>query len=279
MNKIAPELYPATIEATLTYCVDDGTMPVNETKDATTKLPTYSGNFDDHLVPIHNGRSWDKPFNLEVHGFELAEHNTAVKDFLDVDEIKATYYPEMEALIKKHTGASRVVIFDHTVRLGDEDKRAENLLREPVLRVHNDYTEWSGPQRVRDILPDEADELLKNRFAVIQVWRPIQDVLLTNPLAFCDSRSLPFEDFIIAERRYPDRVGQTYQVNYNENHQWFYFPEMQRNEAVVFKVYDSAKDGRARFSAHTSFDDPMTPNGAPPRESIEIRTLAFFDPE
>ena len=279
MNKIAPEQYPATVEATLTYCVDDGTMPVNETKDATTKLPTYRGNFDDHLVPIHNGRSWDKPFNLDVHGFELTEHSTAMKDFMDVKEIESVYYPEIEALIKKQSGASRVVIFDHTVRLGDEDKRAENLLREPVLRVHNDYTEWSGPQRVRDILPDEADELLQNRFAVIQVWRPIQDMLLTNPLAFCDSRSLPFSDFIIAERRYPDRVGQTYQVNYNENHQWFYFPEMQRNEAVVFKVYDSAKDGRARFSAHTSFDDPMTPEGAPPRESIEIRTLAFFDPE
>ncbi len=276
MNQVVTE---RTVEATLTYCIDDGTMPVNETKNAITKMPTYSGKFDDHVMPIHNAREWDKPFNLDVHGFELVEHNTAVKDFLDPEEIKATYYPEIEELIKKHSGASRVVIFDHTVRTGNDEKREELLLREPVKRVHNDYTEWSGPQRVRDILPDEAEELLKNRFAVIQAWRPIQPVLYTNPLAICDARSLPEKDLIISERRYPDRVGQTYQIAHNDNHQWFYFPEMKREEAIVFKVFESEKDGRARFTAHTSFDDPLTPEGSPPRESIEIRTLAFFDPE
>lgn len=268
---------PGTVEATLTYCVDDGTMPVNETKDAVTKMPSYSGNFDQHVMPIHDGRNLSTPLNIEVHGFELAEHKTAMKDFLDTEELKSVYYPEIEALIKKHTGASRVVIFDHTIRVGDDDKRAKNLLREPVLRVHNDYTEWSGPQRVKDILPDEAEELLKKRFAIVQVWRPIQPVLQTNPLAFCDARSLPDSDLIIAERRYPDRIGQTYQVKHNRNHEWVYFPEMKRDEAIVFKVYDSEKDGRARFVPHTSFDDPTTPKGAPPRESIEIRTLAFFD--
>ncbi len=269
--------HPGTVEAALTYCVDDGTMPVNETADAKTKIPTYSGTFDDHIVPIHNARSWDRPFNLEVHGFELAEHKTQVKDFLDADEVKATYYPEIQKLVKQRSGASRVEIFDHTVRLGDDEKRAKNLLREPVLRVHNDYTEWSGPQRVKDVLPDEAEALLQKRFAIIQVWRPIQPVLQTNPLAICDARSLPEKDLIISERRYPDRVGQTYQIAYNDNHQWFYFPEMKRDEAIVFKVFDSEKDGRARFTAHTSFDDPTTPAGAPLRESIEIRTLAFFD--
>ncbi len=277
MNQMTSEQHPGTIEATLTYCVDDGTMPVNETKNAVTKMPTYSGNFDDHVMPIRNARQREIPLNLEVNGFELVEHNTAVKDFIDADEVKSTYYPEIEELVKKHTGASRVVIFDHTVRAGDDQKREENLLREPVLRVHNDYTEWSGPQRVRDILPNEAEELLKKRFAVIQVWRPIQPVLQTNPLAVCDARSLPTSDLIIAERRYPDRVGQTYQVKHNDNHEWFYFPEMKREEAIMFKVFDSEKDGRARFTAHTSFADPTTPEGAPPRESIEIRTLAFFD--
>ena len=44
----------------------------------------------------------------------------------------------------------------------------------------------------------------------------------------------------------------------------------------MFKVYDSRKDGRARWTAHTAFDDPTTPPNARPRESIEIRTLAFF---
>ena len=82
---------------------------------------------------------------------------------------------------------------------------------------------------------------------------------------------------IAAERRYPDRIGETYQISYNAAHDWYYFPNMRRDEALVFKVFDSKKDGCARFTAHTAFDDPTTPAGAPPRESIEIRTLAFFD--
>jgi hypothetical protein len=266
-----------SVEATLTYCVDDGRMPVNETKDIVTKMPAYSGNFDDHIMRIHNGRTSINTLNIEVNGFELIKHDTQVKNFIDVDEVKTTYYTEIEELIKRHTSAFKVVVFDHTVRTGDDDKRAEMHLREPVKRVHNDYTEWSGPQRVRDVLPEEADDLLKKRFAVIQVWRPTQPVLQTNPLAMCDARSLAETDLIIAERRYPDRVGQTYQIKHNKNHEWIYFPEMKQDEAVIFKVYDSAKDGRARFTPHTSFDDPTTPTGAEPRESIEIRTLAFFN--
>ena len=81
---------------------------------------------------------------------------------------------------------------------------------------------------------------------------------------------------LIAERRYPHRVGQTYRLKYNPRHRWFYFPQMRRDEALVFKVYDSEKDGRARFTPHTSFDDPGTPAGAPPRQSIEARALVFF---
>ena len=145
-----------------------------------------------------------------------------------------------------------------------------------MQRVHNDYTEWSGPQRLREILPDEADELLKRRFAIVQVWRPIRLPVESFPLAICDASSVKFSDFIISERRYPNRVGQTYSVKYNPDHKWYWFPRMRRDEALVFKVYDSLKDGRARWTAHTAFDDPTAPPNARPRESIEIRTLAFF---
>jgi len=79
------------------------------------------------------------------------------------------------------------------------------------------------------------------------------------------------------ERRYPDRVGEIYHLSYNADHRWFYFPDMQTDEAIVFKCYDSLKDGRARWSAHAAFDDPNSPLNAPARESIEMRTLAFFD--
>ncbi|MEE3000435.1 MAG: CmcJ/NvfI family oxidoreductase [Pseudomonadota bacterium] len=270
--------YPHQIKASLSYGIDDGVMPVNETKDMKTKIPSYTGNFDQRAVPISNGRQTPEKLNLESNGFELVEHNTKIKNFINGTNIESAYYSEIEELIKKHTDAWKVVIFDHTIRTGNEIKREKMLLREPVQRVHNDYTEWSGPQRVRDIIPGkEAEKLLKKRFAIIQVWRPIQPKIESNPLALCDAQSLNDKDLIITERRYPDRIGQTYQVKYNANHSWFYFPEMKKNEAIIFKVYDSEKDGRSRFTAHTSFEDPTTPDNALPRESIEVRALTFFN--
>jgi hypothetical protein len=174
------------------------------------------------------------------------------------------------------SGANRVVVFDHTLRSGDEAEREARLLREPVLSAHNDYTEWSGPNRVRELLPAEAEKLLERRFAIIQVWRAINRPIESNPLAIADARSIAPEDLLVAERRYPHRIGQTYRLKYNPAQRWYYFPRMRRDEALVFKVYDSEKDGRARFTPHTSFDDPSTPPGAPPRQSIEARALAFF---
>ena len=158
----------------------------------------------------------------------------------------------------------------------EDDARAALKIREPVKSVHNDYTEWSGPQRVRDLLPDDAEDLISRRFAIIQVWRAIREPIARDPLAIADGRSLAPKDFIAAERRFPDRVGEIYQFAYNPAHRWNYFPRMTRDEALVFKVYDSAKDGRARWGAHTSFDDPTSPTNAHPRESIELRAFAFF---
>jgi hypothetical protein len=167
-------------------------------------------------------------------------------------------------------------VFDHTLRTADDSDRAARKIREVVPRVHNDYTEWSGPDRVRDLLPDEADTLLKGHFAIIQVWRPIRHPVETFPLALCDAQTISPNDLIVTERRHPNRIGQTYSISYNPDHQWFWFPLQRREEAIVFKVYDSLTDGRARWSAHTAFDDPTSPPNARPRESIEIRTLAFF---
>jgi hypothetical protein len=225
---------------------------------------------------MRNGRPHAGEFALERHGFRFVRHDTKVKDFYDEAEIKRVYYPEMEALVKAESGCSRVVVFDHTLRTADDELREAKKIREVVRRVHNDYTEWSAPQRVRDLLPDEADELLRRRFAIIQVWRPIKHPVETFPLAICDARTLSPDNLVISERRYPNRVGQTYAITFDPAHVWYWFPRMRREEALVFKVYDSLKDGRARWTAHTAFDDPTTPPNARPRESIEIRTLAFF---
>jgi hypothetical protein len=226
-------------------------------------------------MPLLNGRVLAEKLSLDEQGFIFVEHRTRMKDFFDEDQLKTVYYPEIEELIRSQSGASRVVIFDHALRSGDESEREERLIRTPVLQAHNDYTEWSGPNRLREILPDEADELLKRRFAIIQVWRAINRPIQSNPLALADARSIAFEDLMVAERRYPHRVGQTYRLKYNPKHRWIYFPEMRRDEAIVFKVYDSDKN-RARFTAHTSFQDPATPPNAAPRQSIEMRAFAFF---
>jgi len=262
--------------AEIMYTVDSGEKLVNETFGPNNIRRRSSGAQEAKKVTIGDGRALAGELSLDRNGFVLVRHPTAVRDFFDAAELKAVYSPEIEQLVAELSGARRVVMFDHTLRSGDESEREARLIREPVLNAHNDYTEWSGPQRVRDLLPDEAEALLKKRFAIIQVWRAINQPIRANPLALADARSVAPDDLLIAERRYPNRVGQTYRLKYNPAHRWFYFPQLARDEAIVFKVYDSATDGRARFTPHTSFADPATPAGAPPRQSIEARALAFF---
>ena len=263
-----------SVEATLNYALNNGEKIVVQPVGGTSTEMRTTGSKDPHQVTIHNGRL--KDFSLERDGFRLVRHDTKVTDFFNEDEIRKTYYAEIEALIKAESGAKRVVVFDHTLRTADDADREARKIREVVPRVHNDYTEWSGPQRVRDLLPDEATDLLTKRFAIIQVWRPIRHPVESFPLAMCEAHSISPDDLVITERRHPTRIGQTYAITYNPAHRWYWFPLMRRDEAIVFKVYDSLKDGRARFSAHTAFDDPSSPPQARPRESIEIRTLAFF---
>ena len=262
------------MEAEITYTPDTGETLVNETFGPNNIRRRTSGAEERHTMSISDGRA--AQLSLDGNGFVLVEHRTAVKDFFDAEELKSLYYREVEELIKRISGAKRVVVFDHTLRSGNEAEREARLIREPVLSAHNDYTEWSGPQRVREIMGDEADAMLERRFAIIQVWRAIARPIESNPLAMADARSVEPADLLVAERRYPHRVGQTYRLKYNPQHRWYYFPRLRREEAIVFKVFDSQKDGRARFTPHTSFEDPSTPPGAAPRQSIEARALAFF---
>jgi len=270
------DVEPDTIEATLNYIVDDGSKVFTIVAAPGGSDTRSGGTPDPHRVAIHNGRPLAERFALERNGFRFVRHDTKVKDFYDEDEIARVYYPEMVELIKAESGAKRVVVFDHTLRTADSEMRESKKIRDVVSRVHNDYTEWSAPQRVRDILPDEAEELLQRRFAIIQTWRPIRHPVETNPLAMADAQTLAPDDMIVSERRAPGRIGQTYAIRYNPAHKWYWFPRMRREEAYVFKVFDSMKDGRARWTAHTAFEDPTTPPNARPRESIEIRTMAFF---
>ncbi|MEX2615741.1 MAG: CmcJ/NvfI family oxidoreductase [Alphaproteobacteria bacterium] len=264
------------VEGELHYIIGDGPSiryidwPEEAHKE---QLPQY----EPHKVRIENGRKAAEPFELQKHGFVFRQHRTAVKNFFDEQDVLNTYYPEIENLIRKESGASRVVVFDHTVRTTDSSHHAERWIRSTVKSVHNDYTERSAPQRVRDILPPaEADAALQRRFAIIQVWRGIQPVVESEPLAMCDGRSIPASGFIRNERRYRDRTGETYHIAHNPAHKWYYFPLMKIDEALVFKVYDSDASAGVQFTAHTSFTDPTSPPDAAPRESIEMRAFAFY---
>lgn len=233
-----------------------------------------------HEVAIHDGRAVAGELTLDGAGFQLVRHQSRVADFYDADEVRRVYYPEIEALVRRLTGAARVVVFDHNVRNKTRAERRSDGARLPVTFVHNDYTPKSGPQRVRDLLPAaEAEELLAHRFAVINVWRPIRGPVQDTPLAFCDARSMAPGDFVATDLIYADRVGEVYSVRHSAGHRWYYVPEMHADEAVLLKCYDSATDGRARFTAHSAFEHPAAPPDARPRESIEVRTLAFFPPE
>jgi hypothetical protein len=267
------------VNAQLNYLAEATPKPVNYAYDPPPGVPRRSGKYVVQSVAIHNGREEIGDLSLDTNGFVLTPHETMVKDFYDPDEVKAVYYPEVERLLERVTGAERVLIFDHVVRNPLLAERGEKGAREPAKIVHNDYSFKSAPRRVRDHLPEEADRLLKNRFAEINVWRAIRGPIESSPLALCDARSLGPEDIVPSELVYRERVGETYGFLYNPKHRWYYFPRLEPNEAILLKCYDSKDDGRARFTAHTSFDDPNSPPNAAPRESIEVRALVFWPPE
>jgi hypothetical protein len=238
-------------------------------------VPLRNTTEETHRVKIIDARSVRDRLSLDHEGFVLVRHPTAARDLYDEDEITRVYYPECARLIQQYTGAERVRVFDHIVRNAARMAKG-NRIKGYAGRVHNDYTAWSAPQRVRDLMGEEAEELLRHRYAEINVWRPIRGPLLAFPLALCDAQTLADENLVASELRYRDRVGETYAVTYNPGRRWYYFPKREADETVLIRCFDSAREGAARFSAHGAFDDPRTPPDAPPRESIEVRALVFF---
>lgn len=278
MQLTAEKTSTGIIRAQFNYIVDTGVPPVRYIDWPEMEHKAIPPQYRQHEMNVHNGRPLSDTFDLDTHGFVFVDHHTKVKDFTDEAERVRVYNPEVQALIKKHSGASEVVVFDHTIRIGDEGMQKASGARPTVKGVHNDYTENSAPRRLRDIVGDaEAERRFKKRWAIIQVWRPIRGKVLVDPLGICDGRTIPQKGFILVERRYKDRTGEVYHIAHNPAHEWFYFPQMERHEALVFKVFDSDTTKPSRFTAHSAFDDPATPAGAPPRESIETRTFAFFD--
>jgi hypothetical protein len=265
------------LKAELNYLAPVAGKPRTYAFDPPPGEPKSTALPEPHVLPIFDGRLVAKGFSLDREGFELVRHPTVVRNFYDEEEVRRVYYPAVEAFLKATLKADRVVIFDHTVRRrveGAADIRGAGP-RQPATRVHVDQTVVSGANRVREHLPDEAEELLKGRVQVINLWRPIRGPVRDTPLAMLDGTTVKEGDLIASDLIYPNRSGETYSVKFNPDHRWFYFPDMTPDEAILLKCYDSATDGRTRFGPHTAFVDPTTPPNTPPRESIELRTLVF----
>jgi hypothetical protein len=266
------------VEAGLRYLEPTAGKPRSLEFEPPAGVPRTTAVYREHTVAIRDVRPVASTLSLDREGFQLLTVPTGTGSFDDEEAIRTKYYAETISFLQELTGASRVVVFDHTIRrrIPGAADRTTGIPRQPVPRVHNDYTVTSGPQRVRDLLGVEADALLRKRFSVINVWRPIRGPVQDSPLAVCDARSIDDQDLIATDLVYRDRVGEIYYVKFNPAHQWFYAPAMRDDEVMLIKCYDSAADGRARFVPHSAFVDPTTPAGARPRESIELRTLVFY---
>ena len=274
----------ADITAALTFIVPQDEKPYFESAALTGTVPKVHFQTHDVAVPIKDARRLKGGLSVDREGFELLTAPTSVRDLYDDDQVSNVYEAELEALLKERFGADRVVVFDYT-RRSDSDKGAANPdgLRGPASRVHVDYTELSGPQRARDTIgAAEVERVLKSggRIMQVNVWRPIKGPVQSSPLAVADASTVDAGVNLVAtDQRFPDRVGEIYQIAHSETLQWYWVSEMEAEEVLLLKGWDSLDDGRARFTPHGAFIHPDQTAATPARESIEARTYLIFEGE
>lgn len=271
----------AGVSAPMTFIRPQDTKPVFHSSALTGGAPKIFFDVDSHMVSIADMRDIADTLSIDREGFKLLRSPTTVDDLYDDEAVKRIYYPEIEALLRREFGASRVAIFDAT-RRSDGGTGAVNPdgLRGPATRVHVDYTVKSGPQRVKDILGEAEVARLAAagaRIVQVNVWRPIRGPVERAPLALADASSVKPEELVATDQIFPDRVGEIYNVAYAPQQRWYYASRMTRDEVILIKGWDSADDGRARFTPHGAFNLPDTRADAPPRESIEVRTLVVIE--
>jgi hypothetical protein len=265
------------IEASLQFTGRGGEKPYVHVGEPPAGVPPARGEYEDRRVMIEDARPFAERLSLDVEGCTLVRSPSWVADFFDEAEVMARARPEAAELVRTVTGAARVETFDHTVRRrSDHPDYAPGVPRQPASWVHVDQTVASGRKRIGEIMGEEAEALLRGRAAIINVWRPIGYPARDWPLVLGDARSIPMDDLIAIDRIFPDRRGETYGVAYNPEHRWLYIPDVRPDEAILIKCWDS-DESVARFAPHSAFRDPTTSPGTPPRQSIEIRTMAFFD--
>jgi hypothetical protein len=286
--------------------------------------PWEGADMETRQMPVHDARFIEGPARrtLAANGFELLERPMTSPDidFLDHDQVVRSYYPQCAETIKETSGARLVAAFDHNIRSvsGNRSKQRAaggQQVQPPLHMVHGDYTLTSAPQRLRDLAKpptsndtyrnllsdgdsllnaDEVEHALKDgRFAIINLWRNIaREPVATNPLAFCDAARVHPEDLVVFEIHYAERVGENYYAKYSNDHRWYFYSALTREEAVLIQQWDSAgelarskgtkadvpgPDSPCTFSFHSAFEDPAAPPDAPDRWSIEVRCAVLYD--
>lgn len=243
---------------------------------------------------VSSGRGQN--YTVEQNGFTLSEMGGFGKvvesgtDLFNIVDCSRNLYPLCEDVLRRaFPSCTKVLVFDHICRKADryaaETKNGAvattPLLGRPVHSVHGDYSVRSGFSRARQLLephetPERIEQAIGQRFAFVNVWLAVKEIE-RDPLAMIDFDSLRPRDAVTINLQYRTRKGETYTVLPNESHRWVYYPRMTPGECLVFKVFESAEDpGRARHVMHSSFKDPTSAPDAPPRESIEFRSVVLF---
>ncbi|KAK3390139.1 methyltransferase-like protein [Podospora didyma] len=217
-------------------------------------------------------------YSLDSHGFQYIQHESQEKGFTDEQAIRQTYYEECKKLLKATTGAASVHIFNHKVRRGPTQWHhlgLKNLAnRGPVTRTHVDQSYAGAELRLRYEYPNDADELVKKRYQIINIWRPIEPIL-KDPIAVAGAPSVPDADLVAAIMVEDDFHGESWVVRYNPHHQWYYKHGMTPRDVLLIKCFDS-DTAVARRALHSAFEDPVY-RDAESRQSIEVRCLVCYD--
>jgi hypothetical protein len=267
-----------SVRSTMNYTVDSGIAPDYYFYDPDPSVKLNPPGTDVREVDIHDGWGMADRLSVDREGFEIHEFDPSFRQFDDEAAILGRFYPQVVDFVQRHTGAREVVVFDHTIRkrMPSDLKVQTEVQRPAVMLVHSDYTVISGPQRVRDIMGERAEPLLQRRVAFFNVWKPLYQRVEELPLAMVDAQTHDDGDMLRMDLKYRERTGEIYVMRFGQKHRWMYFPQMQPHHALLLKTYESSTDGRCRFMGHSAFEDPNTPPDAPRRESIEVRTMAFF---
>ncbi|KAK4118634.1 hypothetical protein N657DRAFT_605963 [Parathielavia appendiculata] len=234
-----------------------------------------------HEFMINDITGEEHQYSLDKHGFQYCRHESSEKEFIDEQAIRSIYYEECKSLLKLVTGASRIHIFNHKVRRGPTQwhhlgLHGKNLAnRGPVTRTHVDQSYVGAELRLRWEFPNpkEADELLRGRYQIINIWRPIA-IILKDPIAVADANSVPDSDLVGARMVEDDFEGESWVVRHNPNHRWHFKYRMTPQDVLFIKCFDS-ETSVARRALHSAFED-LAHRDEVSRQSIEVRCLVLY---